>query len=150
MEKYIINVNTVALLKNNKKTIIYDVDKVEVFNKNINKIIEKSCNYYGSSLKGRKISAQNILKIKYKLPILIDEKNNITIIQLNSPRNKNSMFLITNKIIDFEENRKYLKIKCVNNINFYVKISKNSFEKLLINAIKLNNILFWRKNANFL
>ena len=150
MEKYIINNKTVAVLKKNDKTIIYNVDKVYVFNKNISKVLDYNCNYYGSSLLGRKISAKNILKIKYKLPIIIDEINKITLIQLNSPRGKKCIYLVTNKIIDYEEQNQYLKIKCVNNINFYVKITKNNLEKMLIMSFKLNNILFWRKNANFL
>jgi len=150
VEKYIINNKTVALMKKNNKTIIYNVDKVYVFNKNINKILDFSCNYYGSSLEGRKISAKNILNVKYKLPILIDEKNNITLIQINSPRNLKCLYLVTNKIVDYEEYNDNLKVICVNNINFYINISKNSFEKMLIKSFKLNNILFWRKNTNFL
>lgn len=150
MEKYIINNKTVALKREKNKTIIYNVDKAQVFNTNINKIIDYSCNFYGSTLFGRKISAQNILNIKYKIPILIDEKNNITLIQLTSPRNLKCIYLVTNKIVDYEEENNYLKIICVNNIVFYVKISKNSFEKMLIKSFRLNNILFWRKNVNFL
>ena len=150
MENYIINYNTVALVKQKNKTIIYNVDKVLVFNKNINNIIEYNCKYYGSTLIGRKNSAKNILKIKYKLPIIIDDINNIIIIQLNSPRNKNCLYLITNKIINYEKKDNFLNIICVNNITFNVKISLNVFEKLLIKSIQLNNILNWRKNVNFL
>lgn len=150
MEKYLINNKTVALIKDKNKTFIYSVDKIEVFNKNINKIIDYNCNYYGSSLIGRKTSAKNILKVKYKLPILIDYDNNIILIQLNSPRNLKCMFLVANKIVDYEQKNNLLRIICVNNINFYVKISKNSFEKMLLKSFKLNNILFWRKNVKFL
>ena len=31
-----------------------------------------------------------------------------------------------------------------------VKITKNSFEKMLLKSFKINNVLFWRKNAKFL
>ena len=150
MENYIITNKTIAILKKNNKTIIYNVDKVMVFNKNINKILEYNCNYYGSSLDGRKKCAKNVLNIKYKLPIIIDIENNITLIQLNSSRLKNCLYLITNKIINYEMNNNLLKIICVNNNVFYVKISLNSFEKMLIKSFKLYNILIWRKNANFL
>lgn len=150
MEKYLVNNKTIALVKINKKTLIIDVNKVEVLNKSINKIINDSCNYYGSSLKGRKISAQNILNLKYKVPIVIDDKNNIIIIQLNSPRNRVSLYLVTNKVINYEFNQNKLKILCSHNIIFNVKISKNTFEKLLINSLQLNNVLNWRKNANLL
>ena len=120
MKKYIINNKTIALIKKNKKTIIISVDKIEVFNKSINKILEYNCNYYGSSLKGRKYSAKNILNIKYKVPIIIDEKNNIVIIQLNSPRKEVSMYLVTNKIINYEKLNNILKIYCCNNVIFKI------------------------------
>jgi len=150
VENYLINNKTVALQKDNNKTIIYNVDKVIVINKNINNIIDYNCNYYGSTLIGRKKSAQQILNVKYKLPIIIDDINNITIIQLNSPRNKKCLYLVTNKVIDYNENENFLNIRCANNINFNVKISLMSFEKMLIKSIKLYNVLIWRKNANFL
>lgn len=150
MENYIINNKTIGLLKLHKKTMIISVDKVEVFNISINRILEYNCNYYGASLKGRRNSAKNILKIQYKVPIIIDDKNNLIIIQLNSPRNKVSLFLVTNKIINYENYYNFLKIYCCNNVNFKVKISKNIFEKLIIKSIQLNNILNWRKSINLL
>ena len=150
MKKYIINNKTIALIKKNKKTIIISVDKIEVFNKSINKILEYNCNYYGSSLKGRKNSAKNILNIKYKVPIIIDEKNNIVIIQLNSPRKEVSMYLVTNKIINYEKLSNILKIYCCNNVIFKIKLSEKIFEKLIIKSIQLNNVLNWRKNLNLL
>ena len=149
MEKYLITNKTVALMKLKNKTIIYSVENKEVINQGINKVLEYNCNYYGSSLDGRKKSARYILNIKYKLPILIDESNNIILIQLNSPKNDYCLYLVINKIIDYKENEGYLKIYCLNNYIFNVKISKNSFEKILLNSLKLNNILNWRKSINF-
>lgn len=149
MENYIINNKTIALIKKNKKTVIISVDKTEVINKSIKKIIDLSCNFYGSSLEGRINSASTILNNKYKLPILIDD-NNITLIQMNSPRNKNCIYLVTNKIINYEILNNLLKIYCVNNVSFKLKLSKNCFEKMLLNSFRINNVLFYRKNGKFL
>lgn len=149
MEKYLITNKTIALIKDFNKTIIYNVDNKEVFNTNIKKIIEYNCNYYGSSLLGRKKSASKILNIKYKLPIIIDDVNNLILIQLNSPREDYCIFLITNKIIDYKKEEDKLKIICINNNIFYSKISPNILEKSLINSIRLNNVLNSRKYVNF-
>lgn len=150
MENFLITEKTIALLKKKTKTIIYNVDKVEVINKNIKQILEFNCNYYGSSLFGRKKCAQNILNIKYKVPIIIEENKNLILIQMNSLRKEECLFLMTNKIIDYNEINNNLEVYCYNNKIFNIKISKNNFEKLIVNALKLNNILIWRKNGNLL
>lgn len=150
VENYLITNKTIALLKRGKKTLIYDVDKVVVINKTINKIIDLSCNYYGSSLEGRKKSAKNILNQKYKIPIVIDEVNNLILIPLNNPRLEDCLYVVVNKIVDYYELEDNLVIMCVNNQEFKTKMSKKTLEKLIISAFKLNNILNHRKNANFL
>lgn len=147
MENYIINNNTIAVLKKKNYTIIFDVEKNRVINKNINKILENNCNFYGSSLIGRKNSAKKILNISYKIPLFIT--NNIILLQLNSLKSEESLFIVLNKVIDYNVEDNLLKIKCVENHVFINKISKTSFEKMLINSIILNNVLKWRKNLNF-
>ena len=147
MENYIINNKTVAIRKKNKKTIIYDVDNIRVINKNIKKVLEHNCNIYGSDLSGRKKSAKSLLNIYYKVPIIINK--NLILIQINNIRNDECLFLVLNKIVDYNYYDNLLRVFCVNNIKFNIKISKNSFDKLLINAIKLNNILKWQKSTNF-
>ncbi len=148
MKEYIIDDTTVALYKKERDTVIYNVDKYEVFNIPIKKIIEFNCLIHGSSMNGRIKSAKTILNIQYKVPILISEAENIILLQMNSLRYKECLFIVANKIIDYEEKDDFLQIKCINNITFDVKISKYSFEKLLIYTIKLNNYLKWSKTVN--
>jgi len=56
---------------------------------------------------------------------------------------------VLNKIVDYKLENQKLKIICINKQVFLINISKNSFEKMLINSIKLNNILKWQKSENF-
>ena len=144
MENYIINNKTVAILKKNNQTIIYNVDNIVVINKKVNKILKDNCLLYGCSMDGRKKSAQRILKKSYKLPLMIND--NITLLQLNSLRKNECLFIVLNKIVDYEFNKLKLKIICVNNNIFSTNISKYSFENLMLNAIKLNNHLNWQKS----
>ena len=150
MEKYLINNKTIALLKLKDKTLIINVDKTMVINKSINKVLNYNCNYYGSNKNGRLISAKYILNSKYKVPIIVDDNNNIILINLTSSRNTTCLYLVTNKIVDYDIIFNKLKITCYQNITFYVNISKNILDNLLIKSIKLNNILNYRKNVNFL
>ena len=147
MENYIINNKTIAILKNKNKTIIFDVEKTRIINKNIKKVLDYNCNFYGSSLNGRKKCAKNLLNIHYKIPIIIDK--NIILIQLNALRSDECLFIVLNKIIDYKYINKKLKILCINSQIFNTNISKQSFEKMIINSIKLENNLKWRKNLNF-
>ncbi len=146
MNNYIINNNTVAILKNNNKTIIFDVDNYQVINKNIKYVLECNCNYYGSSLEGRRKSIQKILNTCYKVPILINNK--IILLQINSLRNNNCLFIVLNKVLNFKKTLNNLIIRCDNNLIFSSKISQTSFEKMLINGIKINNIIKSQKNEN--
>ena len=148
MVDFLIKEKTIALKKIDKKTIIYDVDKVRVINKHIKQVLEFNCLFYGSSYIGSRKCAQEILKVKYKVPIPLEINKNIILIQLDSIRNKDCLFLVTNKILDYEYTSSKLKINCLNNYIFYVNISQYSFEKMLINSFKLNNTLKWRKITN--
>ena len=143
MTNFIINNETVAVLKKNKKIIKYNVDNYEVINKNLNSFLDFNCLYYGSSLKGRIKYAKLSLNISYKCPILISEKENLILIPLNSLKNEETILIMLNKIKDYQENGDMLSITCVNNQVFSVKLSKYSFEKSIINALKLNNQIKW-------
>ncbi len=149
MKNYIINDQTIAILKHDQETIIYNVENKKVINKHIKSILENNCLLHGSSMEGRIKSAKKILNIKYKVPILISEAENIILLQIDCLRNKECLFIVANKIINYEEIQNKLIIKCINDQEFIVNISKYSFEKMLINTIKLNNYLKWSKNVNF-
>ena len=146
MNNYFFNEKTIAILKNGKKTIIIDVDNVRVINKNIKKVIENNCLINGSTLEGRKNAINSLIKVYYKQPILIN--NDIILIQISSLKNKKCLLIVLNKIFYYENMLKNLKIKCANNYIFYVKISKRKFENLVLNGLRLNNIIKSKKNSN--
>lgn len=139
MDNYIINDKTICLIKNYNKTIIIDVDNIRVINKNINKIIELNCLLYGANFNNKKDNKKLLIDVKYKIPIYLSK--NICLIKLNSLRNKSSVIILLDKIINYKSINNKLIIKCVNNYNFIVKLTKNKIEKLIINALKINNYL---------
>ncbi len=150
MNNYIINDKTIAIRKLDKKTIIYDVENIRVINKNIINILNLNCMFYGSNYVGRKRSAEQILHIKYKAPLIISENPNIIMLTINSIRKNSALFIVVNKIIDYEiDTDDYVKIICCNKQVFKTNLSKYSFEKMIINAVKLNNYLKWHNSVNF-
>ena len=75
---YIINKNTYYLMYDNDKTVINELStELVIPGNNLKDILENSCEYYGSSLQGRIVGARNLIKSRYKIPIMVSEKNNI-------------------------------------------------------------------------
>ena len=145
VENYIITNKTIAITKKYKKTIIYDVDNIRIINKNINKILELNCNFYGNDINFIKKQVKNVLNIHYKIPIII---NNSVFIQLFNLRSNNCIFININKIIDYKINDNKLEIICYKR-KFILDLSKSTFEKNLLNGVKLNNIINIKKTTNF-
>ena len=79
---YIINNNTVYLKVKNEDVYVKEINNEMILNENIIKVLNNSCIYYGSSLKGRILGAKSLIKSKYKLPLIISEKNNLFFINI--------------------------------------------------------------------
>ena len=150
MEKYIVNNNTVALLKKKNITIVYEKNKKFIVNQKLNKIISFNCRYYGSNLEGRLISTKELLNIKYKVPIIIYEYKNMIFSYLNNKRDKTCLLVNLNMLVFYKKYDNYLYLKFLNNNGFRVKISEYNLEKLIINHFKINNLINCRKKMNFL
>lgn len=75
---YIIKKDTLFIHSDGFNTNIKELNKNIEFYGNIDKkILNDSCIYYGSSLQGRIKGSKSLLNGKYKLPIIISEKNKI-------------------------------------------------------------------------
>lgn len=84
---YIINKNTYYLMYDNDKTVINELStELIIPGNNLKDILENSCEYYGSSLQGRIIGARNLIKSRYKIPIMVSEKNNILFFPLSGKK----------------------------------------------------------------
>ena len=79
---YIIKNDTLYLKINNESIYVMEINNEMILNENIIKVLNNSCIYYGSSLKGRILGAKSLIKSKYKLPLIISEKNNLFFINI--------------------------------------------------------------------
>ena len=78
MNEYEINELTMAVIPiNYNQTLIKEYDNEYVIDKTAYEIMEDSCEYYGSSYKGRLSAAKKMLNSSYKIPIVIEESENI-------------------------------------------------------------------------
>ena len=103
---YEITFDTQLLLpidKNNTKII--ETDNEYLINDSSLKVLEHSCEYFGSSYEGRKEGTKKLLGITHKSPIIIEESRKIIFFPTTSPDNYNCIW------INLEKIDKYFKIE---------------------------------------
>lgn len=79
-----INGKTLIIYYNNFNTVMINTDGKIIINGNfIRSILNKSCIFYGSSLNGGLKGSKDLLKCRYKLPIIISESNRLIFFPVN-------------------------------------------------------------------
>ena len=78
MKEYEINEDTMAIIPiNYYQTLVKEMDNEYIIDKRAYEVMEDSCEYYGSTYKGRLAAAKKMLNSSYKIPIIIEESENI-------------------------------------------------------------------------
>lgn len=145
---YEINSTTCALItENNFSTTIIDINGITNIEYPINKLIDYSCSYYGSSFKGRLEGAKTVLGSKYKLPIIVEETREIILFPTTSYKNNECAWISLKNISDYKKNGNKVTILFKTNHQIDLNISYESFENQVLRATKLLLILKNRKNS---
>ena len=106
------------------------------------KILEHSCEYFGSSLEGRKEGTKKILGITHKSPIIVEESTKIIFFPTNSPDRKDCAWINLEKIDKYFKNDKNtctILFKCGKIMDF--NISYGSLTNQILRATRLKFIL---------
>lgn len=106
------------------------------------KILEHSCEYFGSSLEGRKEGTKKILGITHKSPIIVEESRKIIFFPTNSPDRKDCAWINLEKIDKYFKNDKNtctILFKCGKIMDF--NISYGSLTNQILRATRLKFIL---------
>ena len=75
---------TLIIYYDNFNTVMINTDGKIIINGNfIRSLLNKSCIFYGSSLNGRLKGSKDLLKCRYKLPIIISESNRLIFFPVN-------------------------------------------------------------------
>ncbi len=146
MEQYEVNSKTIALIPINiEKTRIIEVDRTFVVNMNCMKIIERSCEYFGSSYLGRHLGTKNLIGISHKSPIIIEESRNLIYFPTTSPRLEGCSWFALKYISDYKSKNGKSLIYLENGESIEVNISIGSFDNQYLRATKLESMLRKRK-----
>lgn len=131
-----INNNTLFMEFNGENTIVYEENNELKFVGNLlNSILNFSCIYYGSSLKGRIMGSKNILGGCYKLPIMISEKNNIIFFPIKEE--KSYYWLNFNKVQNYEKSQNGIVVLFKNGEKKCFSITPAKFNNQLLKCSRL-------------
>lgn len=149
MKEYEINDATIAILPEveGKATVLEENYEYEVENKPLS-ILDYSCRYFGSSYPGRKEGAKTILNSRYKLPILVEESQNLIFFPTVSPEDDDCIWLSLQKIKNYKETDDGLNqtmVEFKNGKKLRLNVSYKSFENQLLRASRLESVLRNRK-----
>lgn len=146
MDSYEINKNTCAVVSigDNLSKVIEKEDEYYV-NKRSFEVMEDSCQYYGSSCEGRIKGTKNILGSNYKVPIIIEETNNIIFFPTEASHKNTCIWISLNNIKKYEKNNGFTKVTFDSGKEIVVKMSITSFETQVLRANRLESIIKKRK-----
>ena len=146
MDSYEINKDTYAIVSVND-----DISKViekedEYFvNKNSYEVMEDSCSYYGSSCSGRIKGTKMILGSNYKVPIVVEETNEIIFFPTEAINSPNCIWLSLNNIKSYEKCNGFTKVTFNSGKEIIIKMSTSSFEMQILRANRLGSIIKKRR-----
>ena len=145
MNEYFINSGTCAIVPIGEElSKVIELDNEYIINRSVKDIVNDSCKYFGSSYNGRFDGSKKILKMNYKLPIVIEETKNLIFFPTSSPRFDECTWISLNNVSNYEKNGKntivYFKSRFLElNISYY------SLENQIFRATMLDSILRKRK-----
>ncbi len=146
MQTYEINSETIAVIPYNpNKTKIIERDNTFFINKNSIKIMEESCEFFGSSLLGRQKGTTKLIGVTHKAPIIIEETKDIIFFPTTSPRLQNCSWISLNNLIDYKKINKKSILYFKNNINLEFNISYGIIDNQVLRATRLESVLRKRK-----
>lgn len=148
MNYYEINEETLAVISvDYNKTKVIEKNREYLIDKRAYSIMDESCNYYGSTYKGRLNAAKNILNCSYKLPILVEESQSIIFFPTKSSLEEDCCWINFNyiKSVDKKINNKST-ILFENGTEIDIDTSKLSIENQIARSTRLCYLLNQRKN----
>ena len=145
IEDYEINKKTLALLSYENKTKVIEEDCEFVVDKTPSAIMEDSCEYFGSSLEGRKQGTKNLIGITHKSPIIVEESQEIIFFPTASPRLKECSWVSLNNLKTHSKKDNKTNIKFDNEQEITLNVPYGIMDNQILRASLLENTLRKRK-----
>jgi len=148
MKNYELNEETYAVIGEKVgKTRVIEKEEDYSINNDAYKIMDESCQYYGSSYNGRLMASKKILDCSYKLPILVEESSRLIFFPIKSSLLDDCCWLNLNGIKKVQKYGRKTKIIFQNGKELIVDVSKLSIDNQIYRATMLESIILKRMNA---
>ena len=147
--KYEVNKGTLAVLPNDEdSSLVYEDENRYLIHEKAYKIMDDSCKYFGSTYEGRKNGSKEILGAEYKVPIIVEDSNNLIVFPTTSPFSDDCVWISLKRVKNiFKIDSFNTKILFDNNVEIIVPCSFRSVENQLSRSSRLDLILRNRKNS---
>ncbi len=140
---YEINYDTQVILPlNSRKSKVIEQGTEYIVENSTLEILEHSCEYFGSSLEGRKEGTRKLLGITHKSPLIIEESRQIIFFPTASPEKTDCIWVNLEKVDKYyglEEKRSAIVFKNGDILEFDVSIG--SLTNQILRATRLKYVL---------
>ena len=138
MKDYNINKNTLALMPYGKnKTLVFEKHKYYIVNQKVNKLMDESCRYNGSTIEGRAKGTESLTGISYKAPIIVKEEESIIFFPTCSPRLKECSWINAGNISNIYKKNDRCLVEFYNKETLEFDISYNIMNNQLSKSLIL-------------
>ena len=149
MSEYEINDDTLAIIPIDEcRSKIIEKSKTFIVNQPTIKIIDISCQYFGSSYQGRFLGTKNLIGISHKAPIIIEESKEIIFFPTTSPRLFNCAWISLKNLQNYKRNNDSTTIIFNNGHLLNLEISYATLDNQVLRAARLESVLRLRKSNN--
>lgn len=148
MKEYEVNRDTLAVIGiSDQKSKVLEGTNEYIVEKSAYEIMDDSCRYYGSSYQGRIDGTKQILASHYKLPVIVEESNQIIFFPIESIYLPKCCWISLHNYqkASLTADNKKTEIVFKNGKKIYTKISCHSIDSQILRACKLESILNSRK-----
>ncbi|WP_010283473.1 competence protein ComK [Bacillus timonensis] len=144
--EYEINPDTMAVLPiemgKNTCSRVLEVEGEYVVAMKPTEIVDRSCRYFGSSLKGRQEGTREIMGVTHKAPIIVEASNKIFLFPTTSPTKQDCAWLSHNFVSDWRYSvHEKTTVIFTNKQAIELQISKGSFQNQLHRTAQLRTIV---------
>lgn len=149
MNSYEINNDTLAIIPiDNYQSKIIEKNNEFIVNMTPIKIIDNSCQFFGSSYQGRFMGTKKLIGVSHKAPIIIEETRNIIFFPTNSPRLYECIWISLRNLSNYLRDDNNSKVVFNNNKHLLLDISYGSLDNQILRAARLESVLRTRKENN--
>lgn len=146
MSKYELGNNTLAIIGlKNGKTRVIENDSDFIIGEHAYEVMENSCSYFGSSYQGRVDGSRKLLGCNYKVPIIVEESNELIFFPTASPITKCCGWFSLNSISSIEKKNNKANVTLINGKHITIDTSKNSLDNQILRATRLKYLINSRK-----